>query len=114
MLRDSGKLKSEADDSDPAFVGCRQRAGNRGGRCLQILCRRFWLPGIYGSLAAVPQEPGWSFAAINYYDSVSASGCVAAAREITIGKLSPTVNVSLNVSVNERIFLIVAAAISVF
>jgi hypothetical protein len=30
----------------------------------------FWLPGIYGSLAAVPQQPGWSFAAINYYDSV--------------------------------------------
>ena len=61
----------------------------------------FWLPGIYGSLAAVPQQPGWSFAAINYYDSVSAS---AAAREITIGKLSPTVDVNLNVSVNERIF----------
>ena len=51
---------------------------------------------------------------MNYYDSVSASGSVAAAREITIGKLSPTVNVSLNVSVNERIYLIVAAAISVF
>ena len=27
----------------------------------------FWLPGIYGSLAAAPQQPGWSFAAINYY-----------------------------------------------
>jgi hypothetical protein len=50
---------------------------------------------------------------MNYYDSVSASGSVAAAREITIGKLSPTVNVNLNVSINERIFLIVAAAISV-
>jgi hypothetical protein len=59
----------------------------------------FWLPGIYGSLAAVPQQPGWSFAAINYYDSVGASGSVAASREITIGRLSPTVNVNLNVSV---------------
>jgi hypothetical protein len=33
----------------------------------------FWLPGTYGSLAAVPAVPGWSFAAFNYYDSVSAS-----------------------------------------
>ena len=49
----------------------------------------FWLPGIYGSLAAVPQQPGFTFTAINYYDSVSASGSVAAARQITIGKFSP-------------------------
>jgi hypothetical protein len=33
----------------------------------------FWLPGTYGSLAAVPAVPGWSFAAFNYYESVSAS-----------------------------------------
>ena len=26
----------------------------------------FWLPGIYGSLAAVPQQPGFTFTAINY------------------------------------------------
>jgi hypothetical protein len=51
----------------------------------------FWLSGIYGSLAAVPQQPGFTFTAINYYDSVSGSGSVAAAREITIGKFSPKV-----------------------
>ena len=28
----------------------------------------FWLPGIYGSLAAVPQQPGFTFTAINYYE----------------------------------------------
>ena len=28
----------------------------------------FWLPGIYGSLAAVPAQPGFAFTAINYYD----------------------------------------------
>ena len=33
----------------------------------------FWLPGTYGSLAAVPAVPGWSFLTFNYYDSVSAS-----------------------------------------
>jgi len=32
----------------------------------------FWLPGTYGSLAAVPGQPGWSFATFNYYASVNA------------------------------------------
>ncbi len=45
----------------------------------------FWLPGTFGSLAAVPQQPGWSFAGIYYHTSVSAGGDVAAAREVTIG-----------------------------
>ena len=32
----------------------------------------FWLPGIYGTLAAVPNPaPGFSFTTFNYYDSVS-------------------------------------------
>ena len=61
----------------------------------------FWLPGLFGSLAAVPQQqPGWALATINYYDNVSATGAVAASREITIGKLNPTVNVNLNVNLN--------------
>jgi hypothetical protein len=33
----------------------------------------FWLPGTYGSLAAVPAVPGWSFSVFNYCDSVSAA-----------------------------------------
>ena len=40
----------------------------------------FWLPGQFGSLAAVPGVPGWSLGLVNYYTSVSASGAVAAAR----------------------------------
>ena len=36
----------------------------------------FWLPGIYGSLAAVPLPPGWSFSTTNYYTSVSAAKSV--------------------------------------
>ena len=38
----------------------------------------FWLPGIYGSLAATPLQPGWSFAAVGYHTSVSASGSPSA------------------------------------
>ena len=44
--------------------------------------------------------PGWSFAAINYYTSVSASGGIAAAREVPVGRFNPTVNVNLNVNAN--------------
>jgi hypothetical protein len=62
----------------------------------------FWVPGTFGSLAATPQQPGWSFAAINYYDSVSASGTAAAQREITIGRLNPTVKVDLNVNLHSQ------------
>src|ERR1017187_6469438 len=54
----------------------------------------FWLPGQFGSLAAIPQQPGWALAMVNYYTSLSAGGNVAAAREITIGRFSPTVNVN--------------------
>lgn len=32
----------------------------------------FWLPGQYGSLAAAPGQPGWSFASIYYHTSVDA------------------------------------------
>jgi hypothetical protein len=63
----------------------------------------FWLPGLFGSLAAAPQQPGWSFVAINYYDSISASGTIAAAREFTIGNLNPTVNANLNVNIHANL-----------
>ena len=58
----------------------------------------FWLPGLYGSLAATPATPGWSLAAIYYHANVGASGAAAASREVQIGRFSPTVNVDLNVA----------------
>jgi len=74
----------------------------------------FWLPGLFGSLAAVPQQPGWSVATIYYHTSVSASGEVAASREITVGRLSPTVNVNLNVDLNARADLVLLSPSYVF
>ena len=47
----------------------------------------FWIPGFFGSLAATPQQPGWSLANIYYHTTVSAGADVARAREITIGKI---------------------------
>ena len=63
----------------------------------------FWVPGQFGSLAAVPAQPGWAFANIGYYTNVSASGEVAAARQITLGRFSPTVNVDLNATLRARV-----------
>jgi hypothetical protein len=60
----------------------------------------FWVPGQFGSLAAIPQVPGWSLAAVNYYTPVTAGGSVAAAREVTIGRFNPTINVNLNANLN--------------
>ena len=58
----------------------------------------FWLPGEFASLAAAPQVPGWALGIINLYESESGSGSVAAAREITTGRLNPNVNVNLNLN----------------
>lgn len=34
----------------------------------------FWLPGAFGSLSAVPVQPGWSFTTLYYHSSISAGG----------------------------------------
>jgi hypothetical protein len=60
----------------------------------------FWLPGTYGSLAAVPGTPGWAVAAVYYHTTVSAGADVAAAREIQIGRFNPALNVNLNASLH--------------
>jgi hypothetical protein len=62
----------------------------------------FWIPGQFGSLAAVPVQPGWSFATIYYHTSVNAGGGVAAARQITIGQVPRTINLNLNVDMKAR------------
>ncbi len=62
----------------------------------------FWIPGLFGSLAATPQQPGWSMANIYYHTSVSAGADVARAREFTLGRVpgNVTVNANLNLNVN--------------
>lgn len=60
----------------------------------------FWLPGLYGSLAAVPTVPGFTFYTFDYYTSVSAGANVAAAREYTIGGFNVPVKASLSASLN--------------
>jgi hypothetical protein len=59
----------------------------------------FWVPGTFGSTAATPQQPGWSFTFIFYDTSLSAGSDVTLAREFRIGKiplnLTPNLNASL-------------------
>lgn len=66
----------------------------------------FWLPGFFGSLAAVPQQaPGWSVTSVYYHTSVSAGADVARAREITIGRIPANLNVNLSANVNANVNL---------
>ena len=60
----------------------------------------FWIPGFFGSLAAAPQQPGWSLTSIYYHTDVSASGNAAVAREIRIGRFNPTININVNANVH--------------
>jgi hypothetical protein len=62
----------------------------------------FWLPGIFGSLAAAPGQPGWSMAMIYYHTSVDASGGAAASKQVEIGRFNPNVNLSLNINLDAR------------
>src|SRR5262245_44013445 len=64
----------------------------------------FWVPGLYGSLAAVPQQaPGWSVTNIYWHDTVSAAGDVARAREITIGNVPVNVTATANANVHANL-----------
>jgi hypothetical protein len=55
----------------------------------------FWLPGLYGSLSAVPGTPGWSVNNFYYFTDLSAGADVSRSREFEIGRLNPTINLNL-------------------
>lgn len=65
----------------------------------------FWIPGFFGSLAATPQQPGWSATWIYYHTSVAASGNAAVSREITIGQFNPALNASISAHVSSNVDL---------
>jgi hypothetical protein len=58
----------------------------------------FWVPGLFGSLAATPQTPGFSLATIYYHTSVKAGSDVAFARQVSRGNI--TVPFTANVDIN--------------
>src|SRR6266566_6678873 len=74
----------------------------------------FWLPGLFGSLAAAPLQPGWSVAETFYHTSVWGGKDVAVSREITIGRFNPTLHTALSASVQSDANLVFASATYVF
>jgi len=58
----------------------------------------FWIPGLFGSLAAAPQQPGWSFTTIFYNTNVKAGADVAFARQVNRGNIN--VNFTGNLNIN--------------
>jgi hypothetical protein len=65
----------------------------------------FWLPGMFGSLAAVPQQQGWSVTSMYYHTSVSAGGSTALAREIEIGRIPANLTATLNANLKANVDL---------
>ena len=69
----------------------------------------FWIPGLFGSLAATPQRPGFSFASIYYHTSVDAGADVAFARQVTRGRITTnfTGNLAVNLNADADLFIFV-------
>jgi hypothetical protein len=62
----------------------------------------FWVPGMFGSLAAAPGQPGWALGMIYYHTSVDASREAAASKQVEIRRFHPSVNLNLNVDLDAR------------
>jgi hypothetical protein len=60
----------------------------------------FWVPGFFGSLAAAPQQPGWSLATIYYNTTISAGGNVALAREFQIRNVPVNLQAQINANLH--------------
>ena len=69
----------------------------------------FWIPGFFGSLAAAPQQPGWSVATIYYHTSVSAGGDVVFSRQVTRGRLTAnfTGNLAADLDANADLAMVI-------
>jgi len=62
----------------------------------------FWIPGFFGSLAAAPQQPGWSLTTMYYHTSVDAGADVAFARQVNRGRLTVPFTGNVNANLDAR------------
>lgn len=60
----------------------------------------FWIPGFMGSLAATPQQPGWSLATIYYHTSVKAGSDLAFAYQVARGRITTNFTGNLGANLN--------------
>src|SRR3954451_9601445 len=68
----------------------------------------FWIPGLFGSLAASPLQPGFSFGTIYYHTSVNAGADVAFAREVPLGRITTNFTGNLNIGLKADVDLGIA------
>lgn len=74
----------------------------------------FWVLGFFGSLAATPEQPGWSVANIYYHDSDSAGGNVALANAAQIGQIAVNLTATVNANVSTNVDIDFLAATYAF
>ena len=74
----------------------------------------FWVPGFFGSLAATPQTPGFSFGTIYYHTSVKAGPDVAFARQVSRGNITVPFTANVNIDLKARADLVMGVASYVF
>lgn len=74
----------------------------------------FWLPGTFGSLAAAPLKPGWTWATVYYHTDVSGGGNVAASRAIRFGDRTTNLSVNLNAELQAKADVVLAGPTYVF
>jgi hypothetical protein len=74
----------------------------------------FWVPGFFGSLAAAPQQPGFSFTTILYNTNVSAGADVVFARDVTRGNIKVNFNGNLTANLSADVPLAIAIPQYVF
>lgn len=68
----------------------------------------FWVPGLFGSLAAAPLQPGFALTTVYYHSTVSADPDVVRARQITVGGLPSSFPTNDQMNMGVRVNLGVA------
>jgi len=62
----------------------------------------FWVPGTFGSLAAVPLPAGWSLTTSILHQTLHADGATAFSRQVGVGPYTATLNANVSASLDEH------------
>jgi hypothetical protein len=73
-----------------------------------------WVPGFFGSLAATPQQPGFTFSTIYYHTSVTAGADVAFARQVHRGNINVPFTGNVDINLKAKADLAMAVGSYVF
>ena len=74
----------------------------------------FWLPGLFGSLAATPLQPGWTVSSTYWHDSVTGGGDIALSREFETRRIPVNLTAAISGDVSATYDLAMVNAIYTF